>query len=87
MSEVLAMERDISCGPDPLTLFKLSKFYKIPQRQLAMLAGAIKDVPEGMREHASRFAAMSESFSKLTDEEKYTLDEFVKFLMAEEKET
>lgn len=87
VDEALAIERDITYDPDPLTLFKLSKFYKVPQRQLAMLAGAIKDVPVGVRERASRFAAKSESFSKLTDEEKHTLDEFVKFLRAKEKET
>jgi transcriptional regulator with XRE-family HTH domain len=87
VDEALAIERDITYDPDPLTLFKLSKFYKVPQRQLAMLTGAIKDVPVGVREQASRFAAKSESFSKLTDEEKHTLDEFVKFLRAKEKET
>jgi transcriptional regulator with XRE-family HTH domain len=87
VDEALAIERDITYDPDPLTLFKLSKFYKVPQRQLAMLTGAIKDVPVEVREQASRFAAKSESFSKLTDEEKHTLDEFVKFLRAKEKET
>jgi len=34
-------------------------------------------------EHASRFAAQSESFSKLEPEEKRILDEFVKFLREE----
>jgi hypothetical protein len=52
-----------------------------------MLAGVIKEVPEGVREVASRFAAQSESFSKLTNEEKRTLDEFVKFLRSKGNDT
>ncbi len=80
VNEVHSMEHDINYDPDPLTLYKLSKFYKIPQRQLGMLAGVIKEVPEGIREEASRFAAKSDSFSKLTNEEKRALDEFVRFL-------
>jgi len=52
----------------------------VSQRKLAVLAGAVKDVSIDMRKEASMFAAQHESFSKLTDEEKRTLDEFVKFL-------
>ena len=83
--DVVAMERNIAYRPTPLTLHKLSKFYDIPQRRLAILAGAITDIPDDIREQASRFAAQSESFSKLTEEERRTLDEFVTFLRTEEK--
>ncbi|MGA2939920.1 MAG: helix-turn-helix domain-containing protein [Syntrophobacteraceae bacterium] len=83
--EILAMERDSNYLPPPLTLFKLSGFYKISQRKLAVLAGAIKDMPRAFREEASRFAAQSESFSRLTDEEKQILDKFVAFLREESK--
>lgn len=82
--DVIAMERKVGYQPTPLILHKLSKFYKISQRKLAALAGAIKDISPDLREEASRFAAQSESFSKLTEEERHTLDEFVKFLRAEE---
>lgn len=81
--EVIAMERNNGYRPSPLTLHKLSKFYDIPQRRLAILAGAVPDVPEEMRQQASRFAAEADSFAKLTREEKKALDEFVKFLKAE----
>jgi hypothetical protein len=40
-------------------------------------------VPVTFRQQASSFAAKSESFSKLTTEERKILDEFVKFLRAE----
>ena len=81
--ELLAMERVEGYRPSPLTLHKLSKFYGIPDRRLAALAGAIQEVPEDVREHASRFAAQSESFAKLTKEERKVLDGFVKVLKAE----
>jgi len=85
--EILAMERNVNYLPTPLVLHKLSKFYAISQRKLAALAGAIKDVSPEFRGEASMFAAKSESFSKLTDEEKRTLDEFVKFLRTEERKS
>ena len=83
-ADVINIERNPGYKPSPLVLHKLSKFYKIPQQRLAVLAGAIKEMPPGMEVEASRFAAQSESFSKLTKEERHTLDEFVKFLRTEE---
>jgi transcriptional regulator with XRE-family HTH domain len=82
--EAVAMEHDTSFRPSPLTLHRLSKFYKISERRVYALAGAIKDVSSGMRQQVERFAAQSESLSKLTKEEERTLDEFVKFLRTEE---
>ncbi len=81
--DAVALERDFDYKPTPLTLHKLSKFYGISQRKLAVLAGAIRDIPTDLQQEASSFAAKSESFSKLTNEEKQTLDEFVRFLKAE----
>jgi hypothetical protein len=82
-TEILAMERYPGYRPSPLTLHKLSKFYALPEKQLLVLAGAVKDIPQAFSEQASRFAAQSESFAKLTKEEKKVLDEFVKALKAE----
>jgi transcriptional regulator with XRE-family HTH domain len=81
--EVMRMERNGCYRPTPLALHKLSKFYGIPQRRLAVLAGAVRDVPTDLKQEVSRFAAQSESFAKLTIEEQQTLDEFVKFLREE----
>ncbi len=78
--EVLAIERDISYRPSPLTLYKIGKFYKIPQQKLAILAGAIKTANDDIIEFASRFAAQADSFSRLEPDERRILDEFVKFL-------
>lgn len=85
-ADVIAIERNPGYKPSPLVLHRLSKFYKISQRKLAFLAGAIKEIPPEVQAEASRFAAQSESFSKLTDEERRTLDEFVKFLRTEDSE-
>jgi transcriptional regulator with XRE-family HTH domain len=85
-SDVIAMERHPGYKPSPLVIHRLSKFYKIPQKKLAILAGAIKDMPPKMEHEASRFAAQSESFSKLTEEERKTLDEFVRFLRSEDSD-
>ncbi|MGH9433294.1 MAG: helix-turn-helix domain-containing protein [Terriglobia bacterium] len=81
--ELAELERNSTYRPTPLMLHKLSRFFEIPQRKLALLAGAITHVPTAFCQQASSFAAKSESFSKLTSEEKKILDEFVKFLRAE----
>jgi transcriptional regulator with XRE-family HTH domain len=82
-SEIVNMERNSGYRPAPLTLHKLSQFYGIPSSRLAALAGAFQKVPGDIVASASRFAAQSESFAKLTREEKRVLDDFVKFLKAE----
>ncbi|MGB5158413.1 helix-turn-helix domain-containing protein [Desulfobacterium sp. N47] len=81
--EALSIERDLSYKPSPLTLYKIAEFYKIPQQKIAVLAGAIKPNQNNIVEYASRFAAQSESFSRLEPDEKLILDEFVKFLREE----
>lgn len=82
--EVIAMERNPGYRPSPIVLHKLSQFYGIPTRRLAALAGAIKETPEDLVEEASRFAAQSDSFAKLSREERQLLDRFVAFLKKEE---
>lgn len=82
-AELVALERNPAYRPSPLTLHRLSEFFEVPDRKLAVLAGAIRDVPNELREHAARFAAQSDSFAKLTKEEQRLLDEFVGFLRSE----
>ena len=81
--ELFALERNPAYRPSPLTLHRLSEFFEVPDRKLAVLAGAIREVPDDLREHAARFAAQSDSFAKLTKEEQRLLDEFVGFLRSE----
>jgi len=79
-TELVELERNPAYRPSPLTLHRLSQFFDVPNRELAVLAGAIQEVPEELRAQAARFAAQSDSFSKLTKEEQQVLDEFVNFL-------
>ena len=81
--ELIAAERNAGYRPQPLTLHKLSNFYGVPERRLAALAGAFRQVPHGVAESASRYAAQSECFSKLTEEEKKALDQFMQVLKSE----
>lgn len=81
--EVEALERVNGYRPSPLTIHKLSRFYGIPEERMLMLAGAVREVSPDLSREASRFAAKAESFAKLTDEERQTLDEFIKFLKSE----
>lgn len=81
--ELVALERNPAYRPSPLTLHRLSQFFGVPDRKLAVLAGAIREIPEELREQASRFAAQSDSFSKLTQEEQRVLDEFLSFLRSD----
>lgn len=78
-----SLEKDIHFRPSPLVVHRLSKFYGVPERKMLVLAGAVKEVPPEVREMASRFAAHSESFGKLSQEEKEALDEFLRFLKFE----
>jgi transcriptional regulator with XRE-family HTH domain len=82
-NELVAMERINGYRPTPLTLDKLSRFYGISHERLASLAGAFGKSPPDIVESASRFAAQSESFVKLTSQERKALDEFVKVLKSE----
>jgi transcriptional regulator with XRE-family HTH domain len=66
--------------PEPFILTQLSDFYQIPRTQMLRLAGVVRDVDEDFVEHASKFAAQSESFDQLTSEEKNALDAFMKYL-------
>jgi transcriptional regulator with XRE-family HTH domain len=79
-TELEAMERAPGYRPRPRTLHVLSDFYGVPTRRLAALVGTVREVPEDVRESASRFAAQSGSFRDLTKEEKRALDDFVKAL-------
>ena len=83
VEDIYALERSYTYRPAPMMLYKLSQFFEVPQSSLNVLAGATTDVPPKLDEEASRFAAQSESFEKLTQEEKKILDDFITFLKKE----
>lgn len=81
--ELVALEQWPGYRPSSRLLYSISEFFQIPQRSLAILAGAIREVPTGVRRQLSQFAAKSESFDTLTKEEKEQLDELITALKSE----
>lgn len=83
--ELAAIEQCEGYRPSPRTVHKLSLFYRLSPSKLATLAGAVEQpaAAEEIREPAFRFAAMSESFSQLSREERHALRELVDALREE----
>ncbi len=79
-TDVVALEQSIDYRPSPRLLHNLSRFYNVPEKKMYALAGATKDIPSDLQREASKFAAKSDSFSKLSKEEKKLIDEFLTFL-------
>lgn len=81
--ELAALEQQENYLPSPRTIHRLSRFYQLSPAKLAALAGAIDEPIDEIREPVTRFAAMSESFSKLSREERVALTELVSALREE----
>ena len=79
-SEIQAMEQSLDYRSSPTIIEKLSGFYQIPAERLNALTGLTPDIPNDLCKEASRFVMKLESFTTLADEEKKSLDEFMKFL-------
>jgi len=76
-TELAELERNPSYPKDPRTLVSLADFYGVPEQRFLALAGANQDLPPRLHREVSRFAAMSDSFTSLTPEERRMLDKFV----------
>jgi len=79
LTELQAIESDPTVAPHPRTIHQLASYFKLPQRSLLVLSGAL-EVGHEVRDEAVRFAAKSTGMSKLSREEKKLLGEFVRFL-------
>ena len=78
-SELRCIEHDPAFDPNPRTIFQLEQYFKLPERSLVVLTGAVQ-VDDDVREEAVRFAASSEHISDLTRAQRKQLNLFVKFL-------
>lgn len=78
-AELRRIELDPSYDPNPRTIFQLEQHFKLTERSLVVLSGAVQ-VDDDVREEAVRFAASSEDISGLTKEQRKLLSHFVKFL-------
>jgi len=78
IEELILIERQAGYRASPRTLVSLANFYKIPTSKLLQIGGAVKNIDEKLNDEVIRFAAESESFDKLTKEEKKLLQKIVK---------
>lgn len=86
VSEVLVIEDDVRYTPEPRTVYQLAQFLGVPQRGMMQLAGLTTAKDADLRREAVRFAARSESVSKLTKDETSALEAFVSVLSQFESE-
>lgn len=81
VDELRRIQLDPKHEPSPRTIYRLERFFDLPSRSVAILAGAVKVEEEGsFKEGVLKFAAQSASMRKLTREERRHLSQFVKFL-------
>jgi transcriptional regulator with XRE-family HTH domain len=80
VGEVRRIEFDPSYTPKPRTVYKLEKFFGLPERSLVLLSGATRKADEEIQDKALRFAAHSTALGKLTPQERKILNDFVRFL-------
>jgi HTH-type transcriptional regulator, competence development regulator len=83
ISEVLGIEHDPYCEPEPDAIFKLAGVFRVPPLKLMEIAGLVVTRTPSLREQAVRFAARSETIAALTDTEKQELATFVAALRCE----
>ena len=78
--ELRAIEADQGFVPKPRTIHQIARYYKISARALLKLSPAAAERDPNLDEVAVRFAASSESLSKLSRDERKKLNEFIKVL-------
>lgn len=77
-SDLINIETDSGFKPTLRTLMQISTYYKLPYHALAMMVGVVKNIDGQFKEDMVRYAANSDKFEKLTDEEKKQLNEIIK---------
>ena len=75
--EILEIERDPHCEPEPDAVYKLARVFGLSPKPLLELAGLIEPTTPRLREEAVRFAARSESVAALNDREREAFEAFV----------
>ena len=78
--QLLFIEQKIGYKAPPRTLSNLAKYYNLPLQGLLQMSGVIRNVDKRLEESVVRFAAESDSFEKLTREEKKLLNSLIKII-------
>lgn len=80
IQELILLEKQVGYKASPRTLVALSGLYNIPSKNFLQIGGALANINRKLDEEVTKFAAESESFDKLTKEEKKLLQKIVKIL-------
>lgn len=83
IEEILEIEHDPHCEPEPDAVYKLASVFRVPSRKLLELAGLVESRTPHLREEAIRFAARSESLAALSEIEREAFEAFVGALTSE----
>ena len=75
--EILEIEHDPHSELEPDAVFKLAQVFGVTPKKLYVVAGLIEPRTSVLRDKVVRFAARSESVSKLNDVEREALEAFV----------
>ena len=78
--ELRAIEIDQGFVPKPRTIHQIDHYYKISPRALLKISPAAVEHDPSLDEEADKFAASSESLSKLTRDERKKINDFIKVL-------
>jgi transcriptional regulator with XRE-family HTH domain len=78
--QLRSIEHDPHFKPRPRTVYQLADYFSVSKRGMMKLSGATRAFSPEFKEAAYRFAAKSDDLSKLTDEERQILNDYVKFL-------
>lgn len=76
LEEVLEIESDAHCEPEPDAVFKLAHVFGVAPKALMEIAGLRNNRSSKLRDKAIRFAANSESISELEPHEREALEAF-----------
>jgi transcriptional regulator with XRE-family HTH domain len=80
VGELFSIERDVHHLPETRTLYQLATVFGVSQRKLMGLSGLTKQKDVRYVDEAIRYAARSESISRLTKEEEAALDGLIAVL-------
>lgn len=86
VEEISRIEFDPTYTPNPRTIYQLEQVFRLPNRTLVRLSGAMKGCSREFADEVMRFAVNAKSITKLNRAEKRLLNEFVKFLSTSEPE-
>ena len=81
IQELILLEKQAGYQANPRTLTALAKLYKIPPKNFLQIGGVLQNTDQKLDEEVIKFAAKSESFDKLTKEEKILLQKMIKTLV------